>query len=353
MSHLKVRRDRNCLNCGTEVQGRYCHVCGQENIEPKESFWHLISHFFRDITHFDGKFFSTLKYLVIKPGFLSKEYMKGRRVSYLNPIRMYVFTSAFFFLLFFTFFNSGKKEFKNSITINSKTLAEVDKMDSIAFDLYTREINQENFHKDTPMSRLGFSHYADSVLNSGSFQVLRVPYASKEAYDSVLKTGIRKDSWLERKIVYKALELNSKYKNSGDLAMYSFKEALLHSVPQMLFLSLPLLALLLKLLYVRQKNFYYVSHAIFSIHFYVFVFIALLVLFSLNEIIPQLSRQISNIINIVFYLGLFFYEYKAMRHFYQQRRAKTVLKFLLLNFLFLIVMLVLFVVFVFLSLFKL
>ena len=103
MSRLKERKEKNCLNCKAGVQGRYCHVCGQENIETKESVWDLVSHFFRDITHFDGNFFSTVKYLIIKPGFLSKEYMIGRRASYVNPVRMYIFTSAFFFLLFFTF----------------------------------------------------------------------------------------------------------------------------------------------------------------------------------------------------------------------------------------------------------
>lgn len=97
MSHLKERQQKNCLNCNTEVQGRYCQNCGQENIEPKETVWHLIAHFFQDITHFDGKFFSTVKYLVIRPGFLSREYMVGRRASYVNPIRMYIFTSAFSF----------------------------------------------------------------------------------------------------------------------------------------------------------------------------------------------------------------------------------------------------------------
>ncbi len=79
MSHLLQRKEKNCLNCGTTVIGKYCHVCGQENIEPKESVWHLVSHFFNDITHFDGKFFTSLKDLVFKPGFLSKEYMNGKK----------------------------------------------------------------------------------------------------------------------------------------------------------------------------------------------------------------------------------------------------------------------------------
>jgi hypothetical protein len=102
VSHLTERKDKICLNCQATVYGRYCHVCGQENIEPKESFWHLITHFTYDVTHFDGKFFSTLRYLLFKPGFLSHEYLRGRRASYLHPIRMYVFTSALFFLIFFT-----------------------------------------------------------------------------------------------------------------------------------------------------------------------------------------------------------------------------------------------------------
>jgi hypothetical protein len=103
VSHLKERVERNCLNCNAQIVGKYCHICGQENIYPKESVWHLVNHFFQDITHFDGKFFSTIKFLITRPGFLSAEYARGRRVSYLNPIRMYVFTSAFFFLIFFSF----------------------------------------------------------------------------------------------------------------------------------------------------------------------------------------------------------------------------------------------------------
>ena len=105
MSHSKERNEKVCLNCGAALSGRYCHICGQENTEPKETVWSLVSHFFNDITHFDGKFFSTVKYLITKPGFLSAEYLKGRRASYLHPIRMYVFTSAFFFIIFFWLFN--------------------------------------------------------------------------------------------------------------------------------------------------------------------------------------------------------------------------------------------------------
>jgi len=94
MSHRKQRTDTNCLNCGSIVAGKYCQNCGQENIELKETFFQIILHFIEDLTHFDGKIVKTLKFLITKPAFLSKEYMHGKRVTYIHPIRMYIFISA-------------------------------------------------------------------------------------------------------------------------------------------------------------------------------------------------------------------------------------------------------------------
>ena len=94
MPHLPERSEKVCLNCKADLIGRFCHICGQENVEPKEGFWHMVTHFVFDLFHFDGKFLSTLKYLLFKPGYLSKEHLIGKRASYLHPIRMYVFTGV-------------------------------------------------------------------------------------------------------------------------------------------------------------------------------------------------------------------------------------------------------------------
>ena len=351
MSHLKERQEKNCLNCNTEVQGRYCQNCGQENIEPKETVWHLITHFFQDITHFDGKFFSTVKYLVIRPGFLSKEYMIGKRMSYVNPIRMYIFTSAFFFLIFFSFFKPDKLDGQSETTINKKSLAQIAKMDSASFAAFTREINKEDNKPDSPMTREQFRAYVDTML-VGNGNLVNVKYNSRQEYDSVLKAG-KDDNWIERTFIYKLIDINTKYKGRRLDAFRDFKELLLHSLPQLLFLSLPLLALLLKLIYIRRKDFYYVSHGIFSLHLYIFVFIALLVIFSLNSLNNMLHWWPISLIIFFLYLGLFFYQYKAMRNFYKQRRAKTILKFILVSILFLIMLFLLFAIFVFTSFFKL
>ncbi len=352
MSHLKERKEMNCLNCNAEVQGRFCHNCGQENIEPKETVWHLISHFFQDITHFDGKFFSSLKYLVTKPGFLSTEYMIGRRASYINPIRMYVFTSAIFFLIFFSVFKLGTQSMVTT-DMNGKTYVQIEAMDSLAFDAFTKNVNKEDKKAALPMNRAEFKRYFDSSTNTSNFQFTPGQYKSKAEYDSLLKSGKKKHNWFEKQLIYKNIEINEKFKGHKQEIFSTFSEIMLHSLPQMLFILLPLFAGILKLLYIRRKNYYYVNHGIFSIHFYIFSFIAMLVIFSLSRLNDSLHWGLITFIKTVLSLGIFFYLYKAMRNFYQQGRAKTILKFFILCFLLFIIIMLLFVVFVFFSLFKL
>lgn len=345
MSHFKERKEKNCLNCNAEVQGKYCHECGQENVEPFETAWHLVTHFFNDITHFDGKFFSTLKYLITKPGFVSKEYMRGRRASYLNPVRMYVFTSAIFFLIFFSVNHFDEKSVKT--TINGKELTAIQQMDSTAFSTFTRALNDGK-----PMSRDEFAKYVDTSTKKGSFRVAPGKYKNKAEYDSLLRTGVKKHNWFERALVYKQIELDERYQHDGNKILAGFINSLMHSFPQMLFISLPLFALILKLLYFRRKNFYYASHVIFSIHLYVFVFIFLLFMLGLSQL-KQFTDW--NWINVLFVIGtiyVFFYQYKAMRNFYEQRRGKTILKYILLNMIMFIVIALLFVAFSLFSLLK-
>src|ERR1700760_3017426 len=95
------RKENDCLNCGATLQGHYCHVCGQENLQIKESFGHMMNHAISDYFHFDHQFFHTLKPLLFKPGFLTTEYMAGRRAQYLHPVKMYIFISVVYFLLLF------------------------------------------------------------------------------------------------------------------------------------------------------------------------------------------------------------------------------------------------------------
>lgn len=302
MSHLKERKEKVCLNCLAEIQGRFCHVCGQENIETKESFWHLTTHFVYDITHFDGKFFSTLKYLLFRPGFLSQEYLSGRRADYLHPIRMYVFTSAFFFLIFFSFYQTDVVVFKDD---------------------------------DTALNGANTSKKNQTVGAYDSAQLVLAPD--------------KRDNFFERTFNRQKIYLNNKYKNDGKAVQRSISDKFIHLFPQMLFISLPLFALLLQLLYVRQKKFYYVNHVVYSIHLYCATFILILVGMWMQSLFHLLKLPGAGWSNTFFTLGGFFYWYKGLRNFYGQGRGKTILKYILVLVLSLFIMMILFLTFLIFS----
>ena len=344
MSHLPQRKEKNCLNCGTEVIGRFCHACGQENIEPKESIWHLISHFFQDITHFDGKFFTSLKDLILKPGFLSKEYMIGRRASYLNPIRMYLFTSAIFFLIFFSLYSINEKDLKAGKVFWGKTEEQVNKMDSAQLNEFTKKINNGK-----PLSRAEILKRIDT----SGFNIAPGNFRSRQQYDSILKAGIKKHNWFERQLVYKNIDLHEKYGSNGRVVLAALLNRFMHSLPQMLFVLLPLFALILKLVYIRRKQFYYVDHVIFTIHLYIFIFLVMLITFGLAKLRGIMHWEWLRFISAIFILSIFFYFYKALRNFYKQRRAKTILKYFILLLLFLVTTVFMFILFFFFSIFGL
>ena len=146
--------------------------------------------------------------------------------------------------------------------------------------------------------------------------------------------------------------LNEKYKNNQNQILQSFIDKLFHSFPQMLFISLPIFALLLKMIYSRHKNLYYVSHAIFSIHLYVFIFVMLFFILTLDELSNIWHAAWLEYFSILIAAAIFFYEYKAMRVFYAQSRAKTFLKFSILNVIHFFVMILLFIFFMLFSFLK-
>lgn len=319
MSHLKERTEKNCLNCGTEVLGRYCQQCGQENVEVKESFLHLIMHFIEDLTHFDGKLWKTVKQLLFKPGKLTQLYMDGKRVSYIHPIRMYLFISAIFFFFMFTGDVPDKPEPINS-SVNPK--------------------------KEIP-----------SGINDGFHIKLdddTVHYKSVEAYTQAQQKlpKAKRDKWINAIFKKKDIELNQKYQ--GD--QYKIGKALIeqfeHYFSRMLYISLPLFALFLWILYRRNKNHYFVDHLIFSIHIYCAFFIILFVEKLVNVFTKFAFHKSFLFFTFVTPLLLLFYLYKALRNHFGQSRGKTILKFTILNFLTIALMTLLMVVFILLSLFN-
>lgn len=355
MSHTPQRKEKDCLNCGEIVQGRYCQNCGQENVVPKETFWHMVTHFFNDITHFDGSFFTTVKDLLFKPGFLSKEYMLGRRVKYLHPVRMYVFTSAVFFLLFFSLFK-----------IDNAVKVDLNRMMSEEERLETLEQMESLLRKDTgnALLKLGISKLKDTsnTLTAqearkyfGGYNVIRVNgrnYGSIHEYDSVQKTLPKgeRDGWIGRRFNRKVIAINIKYRDNPEDGFRKMGDSVLHKLPYMLFVSLPLFALILRLIYIRRRKiFFFADHGVFTIHLYVFTFIVLMAIFGISELQTSLDIAGLQYLIMALVLWLMYYLYRAMKVFYGQGRWKTLVKFFLVLILSLIMMMVLFVFFLLFS----
>jgi len=333
------------------VLDRFCPHCGQENIEPREPVGNLIAHFFKDITHFDGKFFQTLKRLATRPGFLTREYALGRRAHYVNPVRMYVFTSFVFFLIFFSIFNSGNGSFDVSGAVLIKDPAGVESMDSATRADYTRQVNRLNGNPDQPMSMEAYRSFFEARQGKGRMQITSGRYKSMEEFDSLKRSGQVDEGWAARMAIRQALVLKKKYNDNTPAIIRAIFGKLLHSLPQLLFISLPLLAIMLKLLYVRRKEFYYTDHAVFLLHFYIYMFLVMLVIFGLNEINWGRAWAVSTVLKTAISFYLFYYLYRAMRNFYRQGAGKTLLKYFLLLLGILVLVILLFVFFLAFSFF--
>jgi hypothetical protein len=90
---------RVCKNCGHHFEGYYCNLCGEKVIEPKDrKFKSVLSNILISTTIVDNKFIKSLRLTIFKPGFLSREYVDGRRVPYMRPLQMFFILNLIYFL---------------------------------------------------------------------------------------------------------------------------------------------------------------------------------------------------------------------------------------------------------------
>lgn len=88
-----------CKNCNQSFSGKYCNHCGEKLYSEKDkSVWHFFEEGLHFITHFDGKFFNTLKEIVRRPGQLSLDYCKGKRKTYFKPLSFFLLLVVLYLL---------------------------------------------------------------------------------------------------------------------------------------------------------------------------------------------------------------------------------------------------------------
>jgi hypothetical protein len=90
-----VQESTTCPNCARELMGEYCHDCGEKRVHSHDlALGHFFLHALHEFTHLDSKVFATLRYLFTRPGFLTQEFVAGRRLRYVQPLSLYLIASA-------------------------------------------------------------------------------------------------------------------------------------------------------------------------------------------------------------------------------------------------------------------
>ena len=295
-AHYHLRKEKNCLNCGHQVPENYCPNCGQLNREPILTLHDLVHDFIHMFTHFDGKFFQTIRVLFSKPGFLTRAYLDGKRIQFLPPVQLYVFTSALFFFVFYSFI------------VNVPDAENLD--------------NNVNLKKQTDSSKI--------FLNlSGTDSLLITRFQTPEQYiryqDSL--PAANRDSYLNRLITSSEIKLNQRFSQNSGEATRDLINALLKNFPKLLFLSLPIMASILFLLFFKKKQFSFVTHLLFLLHLYVFTLISLLFSFGFEQLNTLTGWSIFFLIDAAIGLWIFVYGYKAMKNLYQLSRKRALFNY--------------------------
>jgi hypothetical protein len=341
------RKENDCLNCGTILEGKYCHKCGQENLELKENFGHMMSHAISDYFHFDHLFFHTLKPLLFKPGFLTNEYMAGKRVQYLHPVKMYIFISIVYFLLLF---QSGhevvtinKAKGKNPVNTQKMTDSlgkeiasaskEIDKNTNLSAQ--QKKAIKDRLPQAKAITKKGVVKITDYEKDDRGPNTWFRPRTEDTSYKQYIANQQKlpeeeQDKFLEKQWNKKTFDYREKY---GPSAKEVFLDELKHNTPKMMFLLLPLFALILRFAFWKNKK-YYVEHMIFSFHFHCFLFLFLGVIMLLQRIIPESWETVIGWIKAVATFYIMWYIYRSLRVVYHRGRFRTVTKIIGMSFMY-------------------
>jgi len=288
--------------------------------------------------HFVGKFFKTLGILITQPGFLSVEYKKGMRADYVHPAIMYFIIAPLFFWVFYSGFRDQKVYFG---AVNGKKIVRNGTLELLKQGYKKAKTKEDSLEIAKAIRELQDSTEIDNDeedenekgTGSGLFNLYDTTYKSAAAYDSVQRSlpPDKRDGWLEKIGTRRDVVLSERYRKNGEYVWVDIVNKFIQYYPYMIFLLLPLFAVFLKLLYVRRKQFYFTDHCLFLTHLNTllfFVMLLYLVVLSLKKFSTE-SRLALTAFAILIFEAV--YTIIAMKRFYEQGLAKTILKFILFS----------------------
>ncbi len=333
---------KHCYNCNSELSesAKYCSNCGQKHTTGKVPVYELVYDFLKNVFNIDAKLPKTIFYLLIIPGRLTNEFFKGKHKSYLKPAQVFVFMT----LLCFTLITFRANNLNTNLSLEGED-------ESIKLNINYNEGENEYFYfKGIDTSK----YIVDSLLSEVK---KNIDFKGAKIIDTTFQTFLQADTFSkdsmriplimdgngrnsikvskEEIIIYDAKELLKRYQINSFITKIMFAQTiksiknekavldfLISRLSWTFFLLVPLFALILRLVYIRRKQFY-VEHLVFTFHFHAFLFSIISLLLILENV---LSTPVKT--GILLYLPI--YLLISMKVYYKQDFWKTLLKFILL-----------------------
>lgn len=351
-----VYKGVKCLNCGhpLELTDKFCSNCSQINSTKQLSLKDFFDEFFSSLFTYDSRLRYTLKDLLFKPGIITKNYVAGQRLKYANPFRFFLSVSIIYFLIQGFAANLGFDNDNSALKVNGDPINVTTNLDSI--------INQIPVNEEEALALDSLKTVLDSINKKNKI----IPQSKKKEKDSTINYLSEKEldtiRWdnriVERFLLYRKFYKNTEIKNSSialdslghsktkkNKWIYSKNDAiervsdnpwgfanyLMGKVPFFLFFFAPIFALFFWIIY-SSKNYSYMEHLVFIFHIFSFVFLASLIVYIPDLILGNSGALLAILLT---FIGPFYF-YKALRNFYNQSRIITILKFIVLNFVFFI-----------------
>jgi hypothetical protein len=298
-----------CANCGTPLAGPFCSACGQRVEHHVHSLPEFLGEAAEVITHADSRVWRTFVPLFFRPGFLTQQYLAGRRASYLPPFRLYIVLSVVFFLMVSLATRPARESYLAAAKVpGADATTHVDRTKA-ALTEAQKEIDADADPEEQAMARKTLQSVV--ALNAKASELKSNPHC-----ESAIPTGWLR-GWVRERAVAaceKAVADNAK----------ELLQSMIHNAGRAMFVFLPLIAALMKLLY-RHPRRYYVEHLLLLLHNHAFIFASLSLLMCLQLLVS--SEKVQGWMSTALWLYILWYLYRSMRRVYAQGRARTALKF--------------------------
>jgi len=318
--------DKHCENCQQPLTGSFCSQCGQEDKSSLKYFWVVILHLLDDIFSFDSRASRTVWPLIARPGFLTNEYIAGKRVHYVPPLRLYLFISIIFFIsLKFTStdddidnnisdnqiviskINNHIKSLENEQLIeNEKKPPNTERLSILSKDLSKFNLYLEDLNLDYTIKKN--AKVIDIIRDLTELEFAQIDQGEPLSEDKKTQYQLLLDKHIKAKEVQKIEtgshivllgaddgstvsfdflsdenndklhaffeRLNQKAEKAFDSDTRPLTQQVISKLPQLMFLLLPIFALLLKIMFVFSKRLY-MEHLTVALHSHSFIFFTL------------------------------------------------------------------------------